>query len=528
MNVQPLTVGPILGAVTGQSARLLGRGDDAPEASILAGIWNGFRTRILRQPPSPPYRLGVIRIRAIPGSSFQPPQFFKLDPTFDLTGIAVLGNLRPIQRYEYQMGWIVLPRNQVEGRGRAAIANAASPNPDPSLDLNTIEAQLQALSLNWSAIPTYAFQTASTDPQEARSFILGSCRYLLRLFGGSFFDDRGDVTFQSALQQVDQGLDTHGLLMVGDQIYADDLNALGADRTVDEFLRRYRDSFTQPGIRTLMAKLPTYMTLDDHEIEDNWPSNATQKDWVTLFPIAIHAYTTYQLSHSPLFSLAQGEVSLDDAPTQLWYTFQDGCCDFFITDTRTERQLTTGDDRKAETATQQAQAQDRKIISDEQLAALKQWLANRSGRIKLIASAVPFFPDLKTLNLDKWSGFLQQRTELLDFIAEQQISPVIFLSGDVHCSMTAELRCPQQENFQVISVISSAFFWPYPHTQGSSFQLEGSLASLSDRTFEVAEAGPVCATDNFTRVTITPTSLKAEVFSRKGELCGTKVHSFKQ
>ncbi|MBC6417984.1 MAG: alkaline phosphatase D family protein [Prochloron sp. SP5CPC1] len=204
---------------------------------------------------------------------------------------------------------------------------------------------------------------------------------------------------------------------------------------------------------------------------------------------------------------------MEDAPTQLWYSFRDGCCDFFMADTRTERQLSEV-------------SEERKIISDEQMLALQKWLVDGSGRIKLIASGVPFFPDFKTKNTDKWNGFLHQRTVLLDFIAEQQISPVIFLSGDVHCSMTAELRCPQQPNFKIISVISSAFFWPYPHNQGSSFQLEGILESNSERTYEVIHGGPVHSTDNFTRVTIDPTSLKAEVFSRTGELCGTKIHSF--
>ncbi|NET30576.1 MAG: alkaline phosphatase family protein [Cyanothece sp. SIO1E1] len=488
MKVKPLSVGPILGAVTGHSAHLLGRGDFPSDDLIGIGFFNWVRTQILRRSPPSALQFGVIRMRVVAAPVFQSPHFFKLDPTFDLTGIAVLNGLKPTQRYEYQMGWI-------------AIRKADSD-------------RLQTLSLDWSEITTYRFQTGSIDPAQSRSFILGSCRYLLRLFGGRIFDQRGDVTFRSALQQVAGGVDTHALVMVGDQIYADDLNVVAADRNIDEFFQRYRDAFTQPAIRNLMARVPTYMTLDDHEIEDNWPSNASQKDWVTIFPVAIHAYTTYQLSHSPLFSLAQGEVGSEDAPTQLWYRFSDGCCDFFITDTRTERQLSEGEE------------ENRKIISDEQLEALQKWLIDGSGRIKLIASAVPFFPDAKTKDTDKWSGFLHQRTALLDFIADQQISPVIFLSGDVHCSMTAELRCVEQPNFKIISVISSAFFWPYPHTQGSSFQLEGTLKSYSQRTYQVTNTGPVYATDNFTRVTINPQSLQAEVFSRTGELCGTKVHPF--
>src|SRR5205814_8707730 len=125
------------------------------------------------------------------------------------------------------------------------------------------------------------FRTGSADDQRSRSYIVGSCRYLLRIFGGSFFDSRGDKTFYSILDQMDSQTNPQpvdALIMVGDQIYADDLNFLAPDTSIDQYLERYRDAFTQPYLRELMSRVPTYMVLDDHEIEDNWPSKATQKD----------------------------------------------------------------------------------------------------------------------------------------------------------------------------------------------------------------------------------------------------------
>ena len=61
--------------------------------------------------------------------------------------------------------------------------------------------------------------------------------------------------------------------MLGDQIYADlwgrHHGILRAD-TFEEFQERYRSAFETPNLRKLMQSLPTYMILDDHEIEDNW------------------------------------------------------------------------------------------------------------------------------------------------------------------------------------------------------------------------------------------------------------------
>lgn len=93
------------------------------------------------------------------------------------------------------------------------------------------------------------------------------------------------------------------MLMVGDQIYADDLNFIGPDDMLDEYSARNRDAFTQRYIRRLMAGTPTYMMLDDHEIEDAWPANASARDQVVKYPAAIHAYQSYQANQSPLLPM---------------------------------------------------------------------------------------------------------------------------------------------------------------------------------------------------------------------------------
>ena len=131
-----------------------------------------------------------------------------------------------------------------------------------------------------------------------------------------------------------------------------------------------------------MARVPTYMILDDHEIEDNWPSKANSQDWLTLYPHAIHAYQIYQCSHSPLFELDK-EARIDGTLSKFWYTFQDGCADWFVMDSRTERTW-------SEIATK------RSMIKRSQMKALLDWLNDGSKRVKLVVTSVPFFPDLKS------------------------------------------------------------------------------------------------------------------------------------
>jgi alkaline phosphatase D len=144
------------------------------------------------------------------------------------------------------------------------------------------------------------------------------------------------------------------------------------------------------------------------------------------------------MSHSPVFDTHANRIV--GTPNRFWYTFRDGCCDFFVTDRRTERYLSQNQE-------------EREIIGEEQMKALKSWLNDGSGRVKFMASSVPVFPETKLSNEDKWGGFPTQQSELLDFIWQHQIPRVVMLSGDVHSSFTAELiKKSDASNFKVIFV----------------------------------------------------------------------------
>ena len=333
---------------------------------MQARIW--LRGEFQKTPDGYRRCFGVVRFRAQGTPSFGKPTFVKLPPHFDMTGVCVLTKLQPETTFEYQAGWF--------------FAETELTNLDDTQDLDWAEVQH----------PTLTFRTGSANPLQPRSYAVGSCRYLLRLFGGQFFDERGDKAFRSILDQIDKNKrQIDAVIMAGDQIYADDLNIVSQDEAIDEFLTRYRGVFSQVNIRELMSRIPTYMILDDHEIEDNWPSKATQKDWLTLYPSAIHAYQIYQCSHSPLFPLDQND-RLTGTLDHFWYSFQDGCCDCFVMDSRTER-------RWSENPKQ------RRMISRNQMDALLAWLNDSSGHVKLVVTSVPFFPDPEADTDDKWAGF---------------------------------------------------------------------------------------------------------------------------
>ncbi|KPK07979.1 MAG: hypothetical protein AMJ56_12405 [Anaerolineae bacterium SG8_19] len=156
MEIKPLTVGPIVGATNGEDVRLWGRGE-------LELIQSGPRRCF-----------GVARIRSA-DARFGAPKFFKMNPNFDMTGIVVFDGLRPDTRYLYQMGWFFSDK-----------------------ELDEVE---DTRDIDWGIVPTHDFTSASVNDFATRSFVFGSCQYLLRLFGGSWFDNHGDKTFRTILHQ---------------------------------------------------------------------------------------------------------------------------------------------------------------------------------------------------------------------------------------------------------------------------------------------------------------------------------------
>ncbi len=459
MNVQKLTVGPIVGYTTPITCRIFGRG----EKPLTLGVKCH----------------GILRIKKEGQNKFLNSLIFRMNPIFDFSGVTEVDDLEADTVYEYEMGYFF------------------------SKDDSELMTEESIDNIDWSESSVGSFRTAKAENDKELTFIFGSCRYMLNLGGASFFDDRGDKIFRSMLELIEGGSKIDHCMMIGDQIYADDLNFVGPANTIEKFYERYHDAFTQPYISKLMSKLPTYMILDDHEIEDNWPDKANDKDYLGKYPAALHAYQTYQVSHSPVLSMNEGK--LIGTPDHYWYNFESGCAEFFVMDSRTERHLPDN-------------ASEKLMIGIRQLRKLKEWLKNDSGKVKFIISSVPIFPDVKLGVEDKWGGFLVQRTEILNFIKENRIEKVVFLSGDVHSSLSAQISPRDDMNFKITSVISSSFFWPYPISRTRYFQLSGTLESVGASKYEIINRSQVISDDNFTKVVVNPNMLEIIVYGRKGEI----------
>jgi alkaline phosphatase D len=359
------------------------------------------------------------------------------------------------------------------------------------------------LPLQWPR-EIYRLRTRSTEPRQARAYIVGSCRYLRMTAGIASLPQLGDRIFAS-INQLIEGAEppVSATLMTGDQIYVDDLNLVAPDREYKDILHKYRTAFSQPNIQKLMSGTSTYMILDDHEIEDNWPANADKSDH-ELYRNAMAAYEQYQVSHSPAHELKfNGQINREKLE-HYWYQFSDGDIEWFITDSRTRRNLS---------------ADDRRILDQAQEQALLEWLINSPARIKFVVTSVMFYPDRKLHGDDAWKAFPEQRLRLLETIRTRHIKNVVFVSGDVHGSLTSHLTHSEDPDFEVHTIVSSPLCNSklLPYAKASTFILDQPLAVTAAGDYRHELTSTVVSEDNFAHLVVEADEIRVNYHDRDGK-----------
>ena len=123
----------------------------------------------------------------------------------------------------------------------------------------------------------------------------------------------------------------HMLLLLGDQVYADEVSPetaafIRARRDVDEppglevagfeeYARLYREAWEQPTLRWLLSTIPTAMIFDDHDVHDDWNTSQawrarmrSQSWWPDRIAGALETYWIYQ----HLGNLSPAELESDE------------------------------------------------------------------------------------------------------------------------------------------------------------------------------------------------------------------------
>ena len=513
-------LGPIIGHVTHETARIWIRADDPGDAEVESA--RDRRT------------LGVVAIRqAGAGHKFSGSLtwYFRLHREYDRTGTFTFGRSRGLGSKERS------PCLEPDTRYDVRVGTLTVDDPDPECapitdsDLVSRLPRPGVWTTELASLPddrSLATFTSGPSPESTSdnlAFLVGSCRY-----PGWLWKSRlADRIFGPMLDEA-QGRDGRAaarmVLLVGDQIYADRFNrnlSIGRADTFDEFQDRYLAAFGSPNMRRLLRSVPTYMILDDHEIEDNWHQDRVRSaEGRHLFTLAIGAYMSYQWLHGPR-----------NYGKRLFYDFE--CCGypFFVLDTRTQRWL---DDEPG--VLDDNHLLGRPGLSPEepsQLDLLLDWLdeqqRTRANVPKFIVTSSVFAPNpiyaregregtqLQRArwkeHSDSWPAFPSTRRAVLQQIVDTSVQNVVFLSGDIHCANVAQLEFggnDQVSELRSFSITSSALYWPFPFSDGDPAGfVHDSKAKGQKDTFELENGVTVdyrawgfTQEDNFCRVDVDP------------------------
>ncbi len=338
----------------------------------------------------------------------------------------------------------------------------------PVADLNPKQSYHYTLTLDSSPPATdKIYPSFTTFPPEGEqrsfSFAFGSCFWPCEEQPGKIFNQLNSLR-QSSADLPNRAL--RFMLLLGDQIYADGSEHNGLGRvacTLDEYHQVYAHTWSQRPFRQLLADLPAFMTLDDHEVDDDWTWsdfnreraqipiwNRIRRRWQGLptatqcltrerIQAALQAYWEHQGMHArgyinfpQLNDEGRYALTKDDRGS-LAYTFNYGAAAFFMLDTRSMRVKKTLNNRA--------------MLGYGQWQALENWLMRVKDKYPvkfIVTSCALLFRMWADLPRDRWTGFPKERQRLLSFLANHEIEGVHLLAGDLHSghAVRAELKAP--------------------------------------------------------------------------------------
>jgi alkaline phosphatase D len=357
------------------------------------------------------------------------------------------------------------------------------------IEVNGLEAQTEycyAINLTSEPPSSSEFNAFKTAPLKGQTF---SFQFA---FGSCFRPTSLGANGRIFKRVLDSHPDLSFMIMLGDQIYADDWKHNGLARVavdIHDYREVYRHTWANTHLRKFLNHTPVFMTMDDHEVDNDWHWCDAKKTlveipfytqffrWVLRRPpeerelsyhrvqAGLQAYWEHQGIHAPTppgrNPASEGHDKSGDASTGPFsYKFDFGAVGFFVMDTRSQRVYS--DDQRS-------------VLGEEQWRDLEQWLigSNEEFRVKFIVTSSSLLSImLGDFPKDRWSSFPNERDRLLRMISKHGINGVYFLTGDLHSAhaISANLK---QDSGQTVKIWE---FCSSPFEQATNF-----LASLITR-----------------------------------------------
>lgn len=360
--------------------------------------------------------------------------------------------------------------------------------------------------------PAVLLLEQEADQRVGLRLALGSCQYAPGILDRGLADEAWQRLNARLATENPEGPRTELIILAGDQVYVDPSAGLfDPVRAYDRYRNPYDVWLGNANTKASMQRVPVATMLDDHEIHDNWEpvcpplskKRAAQyqdEGWVPLeiavtkaaiaraegdWNAGIRSFLMFQRATAPDGAAPPERIPKD---LSLCFEFERNGVAIFMLDTRTKRQRRTA-----------ASKTSARMFDDDELVELKAWLITNKNRPKLIVEPALFFPrhrqsvsallangqadigNAASLRSDSWDGYPDSCHELLSFIADQQITQTVFLSGDEHLGLfaSATIQGPKAgAPVTIWTIHTPGLYTPYPFANATASDF------IADETFE--------------------------------------------
>lgn len=246
------------------------------------------------------------------------------------------------------------------------------------------------------------------------------------------------------------------IVHLGDYIYEYGIPADGGVRGVsvpsrfqtetislDQYRDRYALYKSDPDLQEAHRLFPWIVTLDDHEVENNWAddiseNNDPRDEFLVRRANAFRAYW----EHMPL--RAPQKPTGPDMQLYRRLAFGD-LAEISVLDTRQYRSDQAAGDGQ-DPPNPGSQDPSRTMLGDEQERWLLEGLGRSSARWNVLAQQVTLAQldvkagDGQIVPMDTWDGYTAARDRLFAGLRERGVENVVALTGDLHRSVAADLK----------------------------------------------------------------------------------------
>jgi alkaline phosphatase D len=234
------------------------------------------------------------------------------------------------------------------------------------------------------------------------------------------------------------GEDLDFVVHLGDYVYEEE-----GTRTLDDFRRLHARYKQSPDLREAHAAFPFIAVLDDHEVDNDWAGEVSERDepaedFLMVRAAAFQAY----YEHMPLRPSARPR-----GPEMLLYRRLrfGGLVDLNVLDTRQYR-TDQADGRLIAPRDPTSMDLSRTMMGTEQERWLRDGVARSESRWNVIAQQTMMAEYSygsgagELVNHDQWDGYAAARARLLGSIREIEPSNPIVISGDWHAGFVNDLK----------------------------------------------------------------------------------------